>query len=241
MIVFDADSFFVALKDLLQLEESIGNLYQQHGGTKTLSSTEAGRARFIINSFFVECGRAELSRPLERQERLTTFGEPSKDQSDYTLEKIKWELMELRVAAFTDLRNRKFLRLEETYEPYYYNQNLFGDRVAECFPKATYDIIEAGNCQACGRYTACIFHLMRVTEHGLRALAKRLRVPFPRTFELKTWDELIRNIESEIQKIIQQPRTPRRNQNLEFYNTAAAQFRYFKDGWRNHVMHTRTT
>jgi hypothetical protein len=82
---------------------------------------------------------------------------------------------------------------------------------------------------------------MRVAEHGLRALAKRVKVPFPKTFDLKTWDELIRSIEKEIQKIVQKPKTSQRSKDLEFYNTAAAQFRYFKDGWRNHVMHTRTS
>ena len=82
---------------------------------------------------------------------------------------------------------------------------------------------------------------MRVAEHGLRALAKKVGVPFPKTFDLKTWDELIRSIEQEIQKIILKPKSSQRSKDLEFYNTAAAQFRYFKDGWRNHVMHTRTS
>jgi hypothetical protein len=149
--------------------------------------------------------------------------------------------MELRMAVFTDLRNRIFLRLEEASEPYYQNPTLFGDLVARRFPKANYDIQEAGNCHASGCYTACVFHLMRVAEHGLRALAKRVKVPFPKTFDLKTWDELIRSIEKEIQKIVQKPKTSQRSKDLEFYNTAAAQFRYFKDGWRNHVMHTRTS
>ncbi|MFZ1980558.1 MAG: hypothetical protein WAU61_04570, partial [Smithella sp.] len=49
---------------------------------------------------------------------------------------------------------------------------LFGDFVNAKFPSASFDIIEAGNCFATARYTACVFHLMRVLEIGLSTLAK---------------------------------------------------------------------
>jgi len=239
MITFHADSFYLALKDLLQLEEeSAKNAVQK--GKEALSELDARRARFIIRAFFIECERAGLRRPLERQERLEHLGEPEDAHSKYTFDQIKYELEELRIAVFSDLREGTFLRLDDASAAYHEKPILFGDLVKERFPKAAYDIQEAGNCYATARYTGCVFHLMRVAEHGLRALAKKVGVPFPKTFDLKTWDELIRNIEQEIQKIILRPKTSRRSKDLEFYNTAAAQFRYFKDGWRNHVMHTRT-
>jgi hypothetical protein len=82
---------------------------------------------------------------------------------------------------------------------------------------------------------------MRATEYGLRTLARKLRVPFPKQYELKTWEGLIKDIERQIQQIINKPKSPQRAKDLEFYNAAAAQFRYFKDAWRNHVMHTRAS
>lgn len=124
---------------------------------------------------------------------------------------------------------------------YFNNQELFGEVVNQKFPKAVEDIKEAGNCYATGNNTACVFHLMRVVEHGLRALAKRLKVKFKSSIELETWESIIKAIESEIHKIITQPKSRKRADDLEFYSGAAAQFRYFKDAWRNHVMHTRTS
>jgi len=90
--------------------------------------------------------------------------------------------MELRLAVLTDLRKRIFLRLEDSAEDLYEQTRLFGDEVAERFPKAAYDINEAGSCLAAGRYTASVFHLMRVAEYGLRTLAKPLKVKSPKTF-----------------------------------------------------------
>jgi hypothetical protein len=51
----------------------------------------------------------------------------------------------------------------ELVEPY-------GVLVSKKFPNLTEDIQEAGKCYACARYTACVFHLMRVMENGVQRL-----------------------------------------------------------------------
>jgi HEPN domain-containing protein len=191
----------------------------------------------IILGVLSEFERADLKRVLERADRLKHFGELRLDKNP--LQEISRELNELEIAVYADLSRRTFSYLEDTAEPYYEQSELFGSTVAKRFPKAAYDIREAGSCYSTGRYTACVFHLMRALEHALRELARRLKVPFPSKFEGKTWGKLIGDIEDEIQKIILKPGTPKRAKDLEFYNSIAAQFRYFKDGWRNHVMHTR--
>jgi hypothetical protein len=48
--------------------------------------------------------------------------------------------------------------------------------VQEEFPTAKADIRDAVECYALDKHRACIFHLMRVSEHGLRRLARRLHV-----------------------------------------------------------------
>ncbi len=120
---------------------------------------------------------------------------------------------------------------------------LFGQGVHDNFPSARQDVNEAGNCYATGRDTACVFHCMRSLEHALRALAKKLRVKLPKNLrvDLAEWAGLIQSIESEISKIEQAKRTARRDKALEFYHSAAAQFRHFKNAWRNHVMHSRAS
>jgi hypothetical protein len=236
MIIFDADEFCLALVHLREFERQLDLVPD---GERHLPANDATKGALIIGSFLRECDRAGLKRPLDRVDKLRYFGELGRDQSRFTLNTIRWELRELREAALTDLRERTFLRLDDSAEVQYEKAELFGNLDSRKFPKADYDVREAGNCYATGRYTACVFHLMRVAEHGLRGLARNLKVPFPRTFELKEWAELIGDIEKQVQKIIQKPKSSRRTKDLQFYNEAAAQLRYFKDGWRNHVMHTR--
>lgn len=236
MITFDADEFCLALAYLQEFERRLELLTD---GERLLPINDASDGARIIGSFFRECNRAGLKRPLDRTDKLRYFGESGRDQSRFTVNTMRWELKELREAAFTDLRERTFLRLDDSAEHHYEKAELFGSLVSKKFPKADYDVKEAGNCYATARYTACVFHLMRVVEHGLRGLARNLKVPFPKTLELKEWAELIGDIERGVQKIIQKPKSSKRAKDLQFYNAAAAQLLYFKDGWRNHVMHTR--
>jgi hypothetical protein len=87
---------------------------------------------------------------------------------------------------------------------------------------------------------------MRVLERGLGWLAGRINAgPSPLTLstpvECEEWGSIIRNIQARIDEELNanNPRTPQRNQDLACYGMAAAEFRYFKDAWRNHVMHDR--
>src|SRR5262249_39536541 len=60
---------------------------------------------------------------------------------------------------------------------YFTDRRLFGEEVATKFVPANQDIEEAGKCLALSRGTATVFHLMRVMEAGLKALAKPLGIP----------------------------------------------------------------
>jgi len=52
----------------------------------------------------------------------------------------------------------------------------FGAEVEARFPSANEDIYEAAKCLALDRATACVMHLMRVCELGLKALATTINV-----------------------------------------------------------------
>ncbi len=131
-----------------------------------------------------------------------------------------------------------FLYLPLNHADYYNQEDPFG--IADKFPEANKEIAAAGNCYATGNYTACVFHLMRAVEYGLRVIAKGLKVPFPKTYETKNWGTLIDNIEMGIKAIEKKKRTPKRDRDLLFYNMAATEFKFIKNAWRNEVMHTRS-
>jgi len=116
----------------------------------------------------------------------------------------------------------------------------FGDGVAQAFPDAARDIAAASRCLALDEWTACVFHLMRALEHGLHKTADSVGLP-PEAMALENWKNVIDQIEKKIRAIESEPKTPEKSERIRFLSQAAAQFRYFKDAWRNHVSHSRIT
>jgi hypothetical protein len=112
--------------------------------------------------------------------------------------------------------------------------DLFGDNVFQHFPEADYDIRESGNCLALGRNTACVFHCMRVLEHGLGALAKKFRGI---KFNHATWNTIIEQIEQKIRAKKNIKKTSKQRVDEQFYSQLATQFVFFKNAWRNYTAH----
>lgn len=140
-----------------------------------------------------------------------------------------------------DERHIEIIGAEKTS---YYEQG-FGHEVGHRFPQATKEIKEAGTCYALGRNTACVFHLMRATEHGVRALAiaagvDKVNASTPINFA--TWDELANRIRAVVNddKVLAGWSRPAKEHFRAFYNGALADFIAFKDECRNRLMHTRS-
>lgn len=115
---------------------------------------------------------------------------------------------------------------------------------ASQFPNAMVDVIEATACYAFGRYTASVFHSMRVAESGLRHIAKTLRVSLkhkgrPMPIDQGTWSKVIDAIEKKIERTRRLGRLGvKRNRELAFYSDCAHQCAYMKDLYRNDVSHS---
>jgi hypothetical protein len=123
---------------------------------------------------------------------------------------------------------------------YEQKEPVFGLEVLRAFPSATKDIEAAARCFAVDEWTACVFHLMRTLEHGLRSLSGMVNLPAD-AMEQENWGNVIDQIEKKIRELKNDPKSPAKTQKLQIYSEAAAQFRYFKDAWRNHVSHSRVT
>jgi hypothetical protein len=117
----------------------------------------------------------------------------------------------------------------------------FGEKVERAFPSSIRDVADAGGCLAVDLNTAAVFHLMRVAEHGLRAIAhdRRIKIPKKRPVELATWDDIIKGLEKAEDDIIGYPQTLAREAQLAFYHGAMMQLKRFKNVFRNRVSHTR--
>src|ERR1051325_4437987 len=145
---------------------------------------------------------------------------------------------------YEKLEQRKFIYMPSAEAEYYDQAELFGPEVCDKFPKANKEITAAGNCYAIGNYTACVFHLMRAVEYSGRRLVIALKVQgkLGKPLALCDWGDLMRALDEGVQSLSTGSRkNTHKKATFEFYNHAVAQFRNFKDAWRNNVSHTRTT
>lgn len=154
------------------------------------------------------------------------------------------ELDHVRAALLLDLKFNKFLQVKIDRRHCIDNAELFGPEVNNAFPKAIQDIREAGNCMAVECSTAAVFHLMRVAEHGLRKLAKKLHIKLTHKgsnhpIEFVEWGKVITAIKIEIANARTLGPGPKRQAVLEKYSDAADHCDFMKDIWRNNVSHTR--
>jgi len=120
---------------------------------------------------------------------------------------------------------------------YYMDAPQFGPQVAAKFSEAVTDIQEAGKCLALCRYTACVFHLMRVMEFGVQSLGKALNVPI--AVEQKDWGTISSHINGALKRL---PRsTPDEKEVFKSYATVAAYLENVRVSWRNPTMHPKAS
>jgi HEPN domain-containing protein len=234
MIKFCAEDFCAFMHELEALMEE-GIFDSSRPG---LTSEEVKRTYELIKKASNWCKLVELDAAQELirqiQIRILTsgwdfMGEP------YSLE-LGEIFMALRNIIKDGLRDRLFMFVPKDQAPWYEKENGFGMKVTKAFPSAIEDIKEAGTCYATGRYNACVFHLMRVLEHGLRALATEVCLDF----DQQQWHTIINQIISVINKGSEKLKQgSKKTKRLQFLSEAAIEFRYFKDAWRNHVSHNR--
>ena len=96
------------------------------------------------------------------------------------------------------------------------------------FPTTEFDIMEAGNCYAMGRGTACVFHLMRVMEVGVQTFGEVLGV---RLAAEKNWQNILDEVNKAIKGL------PPKSPNTVAMSQISSHLYNVKIARRNQVMH----
>jgi hypothetical protein len=149
---------------------------------------------------------------------------------------IRSLMEELQGRLFDELKLTMILALTTTEAEGYSKPRKGWDEILKKFPGTVDEIEEAGKCLALNRNTACVFHLMRLMECGLRALGKSLDNPALDPKRNPSWDAILKKCDDEIGK-------PAKSRCLEwqtddqFFSTATANLRAVKESWRNPTMH----
>ncbi len=144
---------------------------------------------------------------------------------------------EVRLRAVQDviedeLRGRVLLQIPANRLKYYKPSEPFFDKtVIDNFPSAIIDIEEAGNCFACERGTAAVFHLMRVVEVALKVIAKPLGIPYA-----PSWESYLKQITKQINQEYKD-KTPEWKTEEPFFRDISAYLHAVRVAWRNPTMH----
>ena len=155
---------------------------------------------------------------------------------DCTYQNLKDLVPDLTNRLNGDLKRTAFLYVPPARVRFYLDAPQFGQEVADKFPKSVEDIQEAAKCLALARYTATVFHLMRVTEGATQHLGKKLGISLVGE---KNWHNILDEVDKAIKALPAKNshQKAKRNKLAE----ASAHLRMVKDAWRNDVMHPKET
>src|ERR1700730_12748171 len=132
-----------------------------------------------------ECENLDLTHTTS----LISFAESEVQRKgkDYTYADMLKELDTLSFSFTEELRRNSVFRIANEKDKYFQKDDLFGAKVNTAFPSCADEIANAGTCYALEQSEACVFHLMRVLERSLGALASKFNVPFDRN----NWQNII--------------------------------------------------
>jgi hypothetical protein len=179
---------FVALTEkLLELEKEVNSW--EH-----VAVTQESRDRMNLIIYRAEegCETLDLSSAKKLIARMRIESEGGK--AGITYEEFRYMVAELRTRIKEDLQDKVFLCISErskierffmvTSEREYEKptqmgilvprmaHQLFHKSIVERFEETSDDIIEASRCFVADRFTASVFHLMRVVEYALLEVAR---------------------------------------------------------------------
>lgn len=140
--------------------------------------------------------------------------------------RLQDELLLRKIFVLDQNRNKFFVSATENFGgPFFIIE----------FQSAVYEIDEAGKCLALDRGTACVFHLMRVLEIGIKAAAKCLGIADPIKDAERNWGVILRKLKDEIERRNKQ--TWAKPGDAQFFGEIYASLDAVRNVWRNATMH----
>lgn len=197
MMTFDASEFYRAtalLRSIQSIVDNIEKLDQQPSNPITEADAEVIRTHLDdANTHF--------------KILFTRVTEMATDELIYSVsngcryQDIARGLEDINNSLRRELKLTKLLILERAEERYFDpEESLFGDYTEFQFPTAAYEIDEASKCMALGRYTATVFHLMRLLEIVIGAVGRCLDIPDPVKEADRNWGKLLQRMKDDFEQ-----------------------------------------
>jgi hypothetical protein len=107
------------------------------------------------------------------------------------------ELLEqLQDRVYEELETEVFRYIPKDKQHYLMTSWLLDSDIPACFPEAFKEFQRAGRCYAYDENTACVFHLMRIADAGLRAVASSLAIPY----DAGSWHGIAKHITKKMEE-----------------------------------------
>jgi len=178
-----------------------------------------------------------LSKLLNNYERIPyTYGELAD-----SLKRLKGDFLEsARYECFFHYKKSAVQMLRPVVEGFEVNSEW--KKIVDAFPSAKREVETGLDCYAFGDLSGCVFHMMRIAELGLRAIARERgikKVGRNKPLEWGTWKEVSDAIRKQIDQIKGKPAGSGRDAALAFYETALDKMRLMQALYRDPTMHFR--
>lgn len=222
---FDAEYLFRLSRDLHGFMQSFE---APAWSNKVLPNDVRGSLEEGLEALREKLERYELESAIDAVDRMLRSLDSGPSFSLIGLD-VRNLFADIQQRAEDDLHRKVVLRLPRERARYYEMHEPLGADVAKRFPEATFDAEESYNCFALGRYNGAVYHMMRVLEVGVRALAAKLQVPLPDDL---SWGPIINKCRGEVNSW---PAGDRR----EKYSAVVNHLDGVRGAWRNPTMHPR--
>jgi hypothetical protein len=181
-----------------------------------------------LNQLLAHCGKLKIKVSLKEAEKmLPVFNSPDPDP-----ETIRILAARLSSVIHSELDSELFFQMEPTRLEYWGTDWLLGSPIYHAFPMAHEEIQSAGRCYAYGEPVACVFHLMRVIDAGLRSVADSLNIPY----NARNWSGIADKLQSNMEEKYKN-KTDDWKQKEPFYASILTDIQSISRAHRNPVLH----
>jgi hypothetical protein len=202
-------------------------------GKGTISDADAADIVQVLENTLLALNQFELS--VSARHVTDTIANVKTKLID-SYEALSEQIDTLKTVIDLELESILCLRIAPEKVKFYQETKGFGENVANRFPSAAFDIEEAGKCYACNRNTACVMHLARAVEVGLKSVMASLGLSVP-TGRQPSWGEVLRDIWNEIGNRNKAADPAWTGQQKAFFENIHADLSSVKNAWRNPSMH----
>jgi hypothetical protein len=231
-----ADMINFALKEYMDATILIARIHtataKAQGSDWIIAGDELAEKKSTFEKVAKVCRELALPRSSSRTTRILN----QLNSGSMSAMNLHIETKVLHEAMDDDISHERFFHYDKTKVQFVLSFGTDWSPALISFSSISIDAYSGVDCYALGHNVASVFMMMRVLEKGLKSLASDVG----KDFDKQHWHGIIDEIESAIEKLQDTlPRGREKDERLQFLSSAAKEFRYFKDGWRNYVAHGR--